>query len=246
VIDLQSLLGILRHVSFFINMSESSRKEIVFAGQVLHAPAGSILFREGDPASGLFVLLEGQVCLSKVGLQGLEYIVHIIKPVVMFNEVTVIDGKPNPVTAVADEDCTTWQISPDSFNLLLQRYPELGIGLAKVLASRSRLLLTNYEDLKDRPVLARTAKLLFTLSECGRKSIDRYENSNLKIAALASTVPEAISRSLKNLKGHGVIETTRAQIKVLSPGELMNFARIEHVLLEYSLREPAQVDWPAH
>ena len=108
MIDLQSLVGRLGTVPLFKGLSETARKEIVFAGQVLNYPAGTNIFSEGEPCSGLYVLFTGQVHLYKLGLQGQETIVSIIKPVVMFNEVAVLDGGPNPVTAVAVQDCTLW------------------------------------------------------------------------------------------------------------------------------------------
>ncbi|NIP44079.1 MAG: cyclic nucleotide-binding domain-containing protein, partial [Gammaproteobacteria bacterium] len=63
-----------------------------------------IIFREGEDCSGLFVLLKGLVHLYKMGLQGKETIVTSVQPVIMFNEVPIIDGGPNPVTALAVQE----------------------------------------------------------------------------------------------------------------------------------------------
>lgn len=232
--DLQSLVLRLGTVSYFKGMPESALKDIVYAGQVRHYPANSVIFREGEPAAGMHVLLKGKVRLSKVGLQGIESIVYLLKSVVMFNETTVIDGKPNPVTATADEDCITWQISCERYQMLMRHYPELGLGLLRILAERNRVLLARYEDLMSRPVLARTAKLLLSLSEYGQHPVNRYEHPNQRLAAMAATVPEAISRSIKILKENGVIECTRGQIRILSIEELSEFALVEPIILEYA------------
>jgi CRP-like cAMP-binding protein len=157
----------------------------------------------------------------------------MIKPVIMFNEVTVIDQGPNPVTAIANIDSATWKVSPENYHELMRRYPEVGIGLLKILAERNRLFLARYEDLMSRPVLARTAKLLYSLSECGQQPINRYDHPNQRIAALAGTVPEAISRSIKILKDNNVVECTRSQIKILSTEALTDFALVEPTILEY-------------
>ena len=234
--DLPSLVVQLGTVSFFKGMPESSLKDIVYAGQVRHYSANSVIFREGEPAAGMHVLLKGQVRLLKTGLQGIESIVYLIKSVVMFNETTVIDGKPNPVTATADQDCITWQISPERYQMLMRHYPMLGLGLLRILAERNRQLLARYEDLMSRPVLARTAKLLLTLSQGGNQPINRFENPNHKIAAMAATVPEAISRSLKILKVDGIIECTRVEIKILSTEGLSRYALVEPIVLEYTHR----------
>ena len=232
-IDLQSLVGRLGNVPFFKNMSPAALHDIVYAGHVRHYPSNSALFREGEDAAGMHVLFKGQINLCKVGLQGIEYIVHIIKPVIMFNEVTVIDNQPNPVTAIACGDSTTWQVSPDDYRILMQRYPEVGLGLLRIMAARNRVLLARYEDLMSRPVLARTAKLLYSLSQGGQQSINRYDHPNQRIAAMAGTVPEAISRSIKVLKENGVIECTRKLITILSIEQLMCFAQVDSSVLEY-------------
>lgn len=233
MIDLQSLIARLGSVSFFKHLPESALKDIVFAGQIRNFSANSTIFREGEPSAGMHVLLRGQVNLCKVGLQGIEYIVYIIKPVIMFNEITVIDNQANPVTANTTVDSTTWQVSYDQYKMLMNRYPEVGIGLLQILARRNRLLLTRYEDLMSRPVLARTAKLLYSLSQSGQQPINRYDHPNQRIAALAGTVPEAISRSIRTLKEKGVIECTRSQIKIVSLDELITFAMVEPTILAY-------------
>lgn len=231
--ELQTMVTRLGTVSFFKHMPELALKDIVLTGQLRNYQADTWIFREGEPAAGMHVIMRGQVNLCKVGLQGIEYIVHIIKPVTMFNEVTVIDILPNPVTAVAVMDSTTWHLSPERYQNLVQRYPEVGRGMLYILAKRNRLMLTHYEDLMSRPVLARTAKLLHALSKGGQQIVNRYEHPNRRIAAMATTVPEAISRSIRILKENDVIECSRSQIKIISVEELTRYALIEPTILEY-------------
>jgi hypothetical protein len=52
------------------------------------------------------------------------------------------------------------------------------------------------------------------------------------LAARISTVPEAISRSIKSLRESGVIECTRTQIIVNCPEKLAEFAQIDFDLLK--------------
>ena len=111
MIDLENLIMRLSSVSHFQGLPESAIKDIVFAGQVLNYPAKSVILQEGEPAAGIYVLLKGQVHLYKLGLRGQEAIINIIRPVIMFNEVTVVDGKPNPISAIAVQDCVVWRAS---------------------------------------------------------------------------------------------------------------------------------------
>ncbi len=225
-----NLVERLKTVSHFKDMPEAVIEDIVSSGQILNFPVNSVLFREDEPAAGLYVLLRGQVNLCKIGIRGQVTIINIIKPVIMFNEVTVIDGDSNPVTSIAAKDCTTWRVSYERFQLLLQRHSVVGTSLLKMLVARNRAMLRLYEDLIDRPVLARTAKALLFLSQNGQQPINRSHCPNSLIAALAATVPEAVSRSIKTLRAQDIIECTRTRIITKNPEELIKWAMIDPII----------------
>ena len=235
--NLESLIRRLSDVSHFKGLPESALKDIVYAGQILNHPMGSVIFNEGEPSSGMYVLFQGHVHLCKLGLHGQETIVASIKPVIMFNEVPTIDGGPNPVTAISVQDCTTWNISYELYQMLMQHYPELGTGLLQVLAARNRLLFARYEDLLSLPVLARVAKTILGLSLMGQKPVDRSVYTNQKIAALAATVPEAVSRSIKTLREMGLLDSTRNKVTIRSAEELANIAQVGPMDFETDMQQ---------
>lgn len=192
--------------------------------------AGTVIYNEGWTCAGLFVLFKGRVHLCKNCVSGQESIISVINPVIMFNEVAVLDGDPNPVTAIAFQNSITWDIERNRFQLLMERYPILGVSLLNVLARRNRKLISKYEDLISMPVKARTAKLLLDLSSYGKTPIDRQVRSNQFIAARVSTALEAISRSIKLLRETDFIDCSRTQITVKRPIELAKFAQIDYEL----------------
>jgi CRP-like cAMP-binding protein len=226
MITLENLIGRIGNVPHFKGMPETALKEIVYAGQILNYPADSILFTEGGPASGLYVIFKGQIHLYRLGVQGQEVIIATVNPVVMFNECTAIDGNPNPVTAVATQVCVVWRVPANRFQSLVERYPQVGTGLLRMMAQRNRQLLARYEDLFSLPVLGRTAKILLDLSQWGQVSINRYNHSNQKMAALAATVPEAVSRSIKKFKEMDILDSDRTQITIIAPDRLANMTNI--------------------
>ena len=126
--DAPDLIAQLQRVEHFKRLPEVDVRAIVTAGRVRRFAAGETLFAEGAPCAGMFVLLTGQVQLRKLGPQGQESILAVIEPVIMFNEVAVLDGGPNLTTAAAAQDCMVWQIGCDSFQVLLARYPMLGLA----------------------------------------------------------------------------------------------------------------------
>lgn len=222
----ETLIEKLRTVRHFRQLTTKDLYAIVTSGSVHRHPAGQPLYDEGTPGAGMFVLIQGKVHLCKYGPQGQAVIMSIIEPVIMFNEITVLDGGPNPATAIAVKDCLTWQISHDSFQRLLQAIPQVGLSLLRVLAVRNRQLIGHYEDLSFRSVIARTAKLILDLSGYGRNPIQRRECSIEEMAHRIVSVPEAISRSLKVIKGKGLIQVDRREIRVLQIEKLADLAQI--------------------
>lgn len=218
--DLVERLGRVEH---FRGLSHPDLEAILNAGRIQRASKGSILFLEGEPCAGMFVLLEGRVHLYRGISRGQENMVAIIEPVIMFNEVAALDGGPNPVTARAAQDCLLWRISSDSFQALLRRLPVVGLGLLRVLARRNRLLLEQYENLT-RPVLQRLARLLLDLSQAGHVPIDRRQYSLEELARRIATAPEVVSRMLNLLQAQGGIAYDRKRIAVLSPHKLTELA----------------------
>jgi len=230
--EIPDLVTRLAKVKHFRALPLSAVHEIVTSGSVQTHSIGSYIYHEGWECAGLFVLFKGRVNLWKTCFQGQESIISVIDPVIMFNEVAVLDGNPNPVTAIAFQKCITWKISRDRFQPLMGKYPILGISLLNVLAKRNRMLISKYEDLIARPVKARTAKLLLDLSSYGSQRVDRISYSNQFLAARISTVPEAISRSLKILRETGVIDCTRTEIIVNCPDKLAEVAQVDYNLIK--------------
>jgi CRP/FNR family transcriptional regulator len=221
--------NLLRNVEHFRKLTVTDLRFIINAGQLRRFRSGSVIFNETESSAGMFVLFSGKVHLCKLSPSGQVQIISIIEPVIMFNEITAIDGGPNPFTAIAEQSCITWNIGYEAFQSLVMRYPDprIGIAMMKVLAKRTRLLIDRCEDLSFRSVLARTAKVLLEISVNGTKTIDRGEYPIKDVAASIATVPETLSRSFSVLSESGLINCTRKEITILQPNELSVTAQLE-------------------
>lgn len=101
MIEFPSLVERMRRIIHFKDLSDVDLLSIVRAGGIKKYSADTTIFYEEAACYGLCVLLRGEVHLYKLGPEGQENIIAVIKPVIMFNEVAAIDGGPNPATAVA-------------------------------------------------------------------------------------------------------------------------------------------------
>jgi CRP/FNR family transcriptional regulator len=217
----------LRRVEHFKHLPQEDLEAIISAGQVRHFLKGETIFNEGEPCAGMHVLLQGRVDLFKISPDGKISILNTLNPVIMFNEVAVLDGGLNPVCAVAEEETIVWKVNCDKFQQLLRQYPQIALGLLGVLARRNRLMLAQYGDLSFRSVTARVAKYLLTLSENGEKTINRSQHSIRNMAARVVTTPEAVSRTLKSFDENHIIAVDRKSIRVLGLERLQQLARVD-------------------
>lgn len=223
----ERLVDQLKGVSYFEKLSTRELIDIVTSGSVKHFSAGELLFMENDTCAGMFVLIQGQVNLMKTGPDGQETILNIVDPVTMFNEVPVLDGGPNPVSALATKNSMLWRITCDKFRQLLTRHPQVSIGMLSVLAKRNRLMLGHYVDLSFRTIPARLAKLLLEVSGDGKEVIIRSQHSMREMSARVVAAPEAVSRTLKIFKEARIIECNRSMIKVIDVAGLQQMAKLE-------------------
>ena len=227
MVDVIKLTQRMKRLGVFKHLSLDDLKTILLAGQFKQYKEDAVIFLEQEPCSGLHVLLRGLVKLVTVGPDGRENTLTVIQPVIMFNEVAVLDGGLNPCSAIADKDSLIWRTSLENFQVGLARYPELALELLPILAGRNRRLINHCKDLSFKTVRARTAKLLLELSEGGTIIINRRELSIQEIASRVVSVPEAVSRSISYMRDLGVILSDWSTIEVIQVEKLAELAQID-------------------
>ncbi len=226
MIDLTDLARRLGQVEHFRDLQLPELRSIIDSGRITRYQADEVIFVEEEPSAGLFVLLSGRVQLCVLSPQGQISILAIFEPVIMFNEVSALDGAPNPATVISLEKSLIWNMSAPDLERLILKYPAIGLGIARVLAHRNRRLVRQYQDLSFRTVLARSAQLLLELSHNGLQKIDRRRHPNHQLAAQIATVPEAFSRALRVFRTNADIHTTELTIEILQPAHLWEIFQV--------------------
>jgi CRP-like cAMP-binding protein len=177
--------------------------------------AGELLFLEGEPTAGLFMIETGAVKVSRVSRDGREQILQLAPRGTTFNEVSVLDGGPNPATAIAHTDTVAWCITRAELRHLTDTYPELAWALIESIARRARHLVSLVEDLSMRSVRGRLARLILELAdEYGDSEIPRVLTQE-EMASRLGTVREVVGRALRGLAADQIIDFDRQSITVL-------------------------------
>jgi CRP/FNR family transcriptional regulator len=183
---------------------------------------GASIFREGEPALGLYVITEGRVKLARLSPAGREQVLHVEGAGASLGEVPVFDGGGYVATAVALTDARLLFVEREALFALCRRRPDVALGIVAVLARRLRRFAALIEDLALRDVTERLAG--FLLAEAPRGGGVFEIGTQDEVAARLGTVRELVSRSLTRLTAAGVIARTGRRVRVLDRQHLQILA----------------------
>ena len=117
-------------IALFAGIADESAA-IVAAGGVTEVPAGQILAQAGDPAAGMFVVLDGAVVVERGDLH-LE-----IRSGGFFGELALLVPDSLRIARVrAKSDARILAVSRQMFDLLLETEPSFARALLRELAAR--------------------------------------------------------------------------------------------------------------
>ena len=99
--------------------------------------AGEVLVQEGSSARGVFVLISGQISITRIS-EGLDIPIGQHKAPEFFGEAPILTDEPVPVTLHALTDCLTYEIAGDDFRTLLHECRDFERAVFRVMAQRLR------------------------------------------------------------------------------------------------------------
>jgi CRP/FNR family transcriptional regulator, cyclic AMP receptor protein len=185
---------------------------------------GEYLFRQGDPATHMHVIAQGQVKLVRFTPEGIERLIAVVGPDDFIGEAFVIGAEHYLLDAVAITDVVACPMDRDQFRQLALYAPSFTVRFAEILATnlvRCRDLLTHTLD----PVKRRVAKVLLEQAERFGERRDgsgmltlRTELRHDDIASLASATRVSASTAIAELRELGIVEGTRGMYRVSLDG----------------------------
>jgi signal transduction histidine kinase len=126
----------LRDIQLFKELSEEQLRWVVENGEDLHLSPGETLFVDGDAAKGLYVLLDGELRVTKQ-IGGQEVILGTVQPGSFVGEISLMTGSPHTATAQASRASHSLKFAAHLFQDVVNASPILNIML-KTMAERLR------------------------------------------------------------------------------------------------------------
>ena len=179
---------------------------------------GEMILLEGEAAEALYFIALGMVKVFKTSVDGKEQILKIMHPGEPVNDVSMFNGSLNLASAQAMGPVLLYGITKGDLEAVIHSQPQVALNVIKVMAGRLRHLVSLVEDLSFRHVTGRVAKIL--LEYAGDKKGAEPRLTQRDMAAMAGTVREVVSRSLKTLEEEGVIRLDRHRIVITDEAAL--------------------------
>jgi CRP/FNR family transcriptional regulator, cyclic AMP receptor protein len=210
---------ILRKTPLFAGLTEEELRALAARASKKSYPTGALLFGEGDPCTGLFLVASGRIRIFKLSSGGREQVLAVEGPGSSFAELPVFDGGNYPAAAAALEDTEVIFISRKDFQNFCREHPDVALKLIAVVGSRLRRLVGIIEELSFTTVRQRLIALILRLAQAaGTPSVEglhvELTKSHQQLAAELGTVRELISRNLSRLQAEGFLEVDGRNIIV--------------------------------
>lgn len=132
-----AVTDLLRNVAIFKDLDDSELAEVAEKCKEEKFKSGEYIFREGEAGNRLYLIVDGEVRISRDVPGSGEEALAVLKPGALFGEMSVFDRSERSTHAISNGGTTVLTISRPDFEMLLDFNRELAY---KVLWACVRLL----------------------------------------------------------------------------------------------------------
>jgi CRP/FNR family cyclic AMP-dependent transcriptional regulator len=212
-------VALLKKVPLFSEFSEEDVAAIAALMQGRRYAKHAVLVYEGDPGDSLYIIVKGNVAVTRVSNEGKESILSILKEGDFFGEMGVLDASPRSATIKALGDVEVALLARKDFLELLGRSPQMALRMVLTLSSRLRatnqaMQAASYQDIRTRlaSLLLNLAKNFGERTEGGTRLTLRLTNQEM--ANMIGTTRETVNRMLNRFWDEKLIDMRTANIVV--------------------------------
>ncbi|MCS7239835.1 MAG: Crp/Fnr family transcriptional regulator [Candidatus Bipolaricaulota bacterium] len=224
----------------FAGLPESARMELAALMHPITLDAGELVFYEGLPAHGLYVLCEGKIKLAKRVKGGRSQMLKLLAPGEVLGEKTLFDQETYTCYAKALEPSRLMFIARADFLAFLRKYPDVAIRLIEKLSRELKAFGDKLVEISAYSAKERMARVLLELAQAfGYKTPQGLdigvELPRGELAEMVGVSTETAVRILSEFKERGIIALPGRRILILQLEELQALAHPFRTFLRENL-----------
>lgn len=187
-------------------------------------PAGSRLFRQGEPANSFFLMLDGWAKIVREAPNGASTVIGVFTRGQTLAEAIAIAGGVYPASAETVTRARVVRIEAALIRTTIHSDPDIALGMIASTAQHLFSLMRQIEHLKALKAPERVAEFLLSLTDAaaGSAAIALPFDKTL-IAARLGMQPESLSRAFSKLREMGV-QVEGAEVRIADVEQLAAFA----------------------
>lgn len=207
-------LEALKMLPFFAALRTHTFERLASSVRIERFRKGETLFRQGEKANSIFVVIEGFIKLSRISQQGEETLIRIFGRGETIAESVAVLGDDHTTTAESTGPVTVARLPANVVAQVAREAPELAIAILHEASAKIWALMDEIETLKAQTADQRVLRFLISLCSSQGPCTVRLPYTKGDIAASLGLKQETLSRSFARLKGVGVdIDGREAHIK---------------------------------
>ena len=210
----------LSQIPLFASLSASEALAIGQRAVERRFADGEMLFWEGEPCAGIFLILEGAVKIFKTSPGGREMTLSIESAPSTVAELPLFDGGPYPASVRAVGAVSTLFLNKSDFQQACRQNPEVALKVLAVVGKRLRHLVGVVESLTFGSVTGRLARLLLDASREAAGDEFDLPVTHQEIASRLGTVREVVSRNLARFRAEGIVRIDDRRAHILDRAAL--------------------------
>ncbi len=200
------------------------------SAEIHNIAAKSLLFREGDHASSVYIIRSGRVKAHQSTPYGSDQVLFLFTSGDFFGYRPLLSKQPQPFSITALEETQVWQINGSEFEQILYQSPSFLRWMIVSLCNEFSALTERITAFTQYPVKVRVALALLILEQkyqdpvvAGTPVDIRLSRTNL--AQYVGTSIETLVRTLAQFAKAGYVKLTRQSIRVIDPHGLETLLR---------------------
>jgi signal transduction histidine kinase len=131
------MLDELRQIPLFADLSEEDLEQLHKMAETVSIPAGELVLREGDPGDSLYVVLAGELEVTK-RQGGQDILLALYKPGQFFGEMALLEQAPRSASVRTLQESRLLLISQAAFQTLVSCSPSAPLKILHTVTSRLR------------------------------------------------------------------------------------------------------------
>ena len=229
--DYSEYIGVLEQVPLFNNIKGEQLNSMLncFHSKIREYHKEGLIAIEGEPFTGIGVILRGSVIVSKVNEQGERVVMSKFSKGQMFGEMIAFSRRDHwPATVSAMEETEIITVDPslivNTCGKLCDSHRQLIMNMLSLISDKALLLNKKVEYLSKKSMRGKLAKYLIEQKKGKATKNFEVDMNRNELADFLNVSRPSMSRELGRMKEDGLIDFHRQTFKIMDMAALKEAA----------------------